>query len=276
MLISKLNPFIRYARFINLTNISAFENVISLDNRLFYACNGFGKIIVNGIEYEMNEGDLLIIRAGNPYHILTPPIKTTYIAINFDFTQQSAAQTKPVVPVAYTNFSKDLLIENTDIFSGVFYKKGVGTVYKKLSSIVKEYSEKKIYYEQKISCTLTECIIDSMRDAENNSSASENEAMTKLFSYLQANYNKPIDNRTIGDYLGYHPNYISFLTKKITGLSLHQYLLNLRLTNALSLLENTALSIEEIAFCCGFFNSAHFSKCFKKRFSTPPSKCRNV
>ena len=86
MLISKLRPFIRYARILKVTSSSSFEMVTALDNRLFYVSDGFGKIIVNDVEYEMMEGSLLLIRAGNPYQILSPSGSITYIAINFDFT----------------------------------------------------------------------------------------------------------------------------------------------------------------------------------------------
>lgn len=276
MLISKLHPFVRHARVLNLTSSSVFEKVVPLDNRLFYACKGFGIISVNDTEYEMYDGDLLIISAGNPYHIFSPSGNTSYIAINFDYTQQATEQSEPIIPVAPTNFQENMLIEKTDVFKGVLYRKEINSIYKRLLSIVNEHSNKLLHYKQKTSCTLTDCLIDCVRNIGNDSSASANKTIEKLLVYLQKNYNTPIDNCSIGEHFGYHPNYISFLIKKFTGMSLHQYLLHLRLSNAMSLLENTSLSIEEIAFYCGFYNSAHFSNCFKKNFNIPPSKFRNV
>ena len=83
-----------------------------------------------------------------------------------------------------------------------------------------------------------------------------------------------ITNSSMGGVFGYHPNYISALIKKKTGMPIHQYIIYVRLLNAASLLENTALSVNEIAISCGFYDIAYFSKYFKKYFGVSPSEYR--
>ena len=50
----------------------------------------------------------------------------------------------------------------------------------------------------------------------------------------------------------------------LNGKTLNQYLTKIRIKNASDLLLNTNLTITEISMRCGFFDSSHFSKIFKK------------
>lgn len=58
----------------------------------------------------------------------------------------------------------------------------------------------------------------------------------------------------------------------VKGLSPLDFLKEFRLQKALSLLENRAGSVSEIAYESGFTSPSYFSKCFQKRFGVLPSK----
>lgn len=62
--------------------------------------------------------------------------------------------------------------------------------------------------------------------------------------------------------------------RHVTGTTPTQYILNLRLENARELLENTELSIGQIAGECGFSDPLYFSRCFQKRFAQSPRQYR--
>ena len=49
---------------------------------------------------------------------------------------------------------------------------------------------------------------------------------------------------------------------------------DLRLDNARKLLRQTALSITEIAYACGFSSGGQFSGLFRKRFGRTPREAR--
>ena len=51
MLFSELNPYVRYARYINLGIDTYFDKVVPLDARLFYTHSGYGKINIQ-IKYK--------------------------------------------------------------------------------------------------------------------------------------------------------------------------------------------------------------------------------
>ena len=123
---------------------------------------------------------------------------------------------------------------------------------------------------------LAQCLSESMRFLKIGSTDMKKETANHILSYMHENFSENLTNHSIGSYFGYHPNYISSLIKRLTGMPIHQYIIHIRLTSAANLLENTALSCDEIAQKCGFCDLAHFSKCFKNHFGVNPSKYRNI
>lgn len=62
---------------------------------------------------------------------------------------------------------------------------------------------------------------------------------------------------------------------KETGINPIKYLTNIRMQNAMHLLQNTELSVNEIALKCGFSCGNYFSKSFKKNTQLTPYQFRN-
>jgi len=281
MFFSQINPYIRYARYLNITQNTIFDEVVPLDARLFYTFSGHGKINVENNEYDMPPHSLLIINSGIPYKLISPEKTVTYIAVNFDYTQNSSSKTVPIAPVLKKNFSKDALLdftefEDTKILSDILYINKIDTIQIKLTTIVNEYMQKLLYYEQKIGHLLAECITDSIRLSEIGNISHQKESVGRIISHIRNYYNQNLTNQSIGKLFGYHPNYVSSLIKRITGMPIHQYIIYIRLMNAMNLLENTNLSIEKISEDCGFYDCAYFSKYFKKYFGISPSKYRKM
>jgi AraC-like DNA-binding protein len=59
-----------------------------------------------------------------------------------------------------------------------------------------------------------------------------------------------------------------------TGLSPHQYRLQIRLGRARTLLSDTALTVKEVAFRCGFESEHYFSRLFKRKTGRAPGEWR--
>ena len=62
---------------------------------------------------------------------------------------------------------------------------------------------------------------------------------------------------------------------KETGINPIKYLTNIRMQHAMQLLQNTELSVNEIAIKCGFSCGNYFSKSFKKNTKLTPYQFRN-
>ncbi len=281
MLFSQINPYIRYARYLKLNSLSHFNQVVALDARLFYVISGQSTIVANSVRYEMNKHSLMIINSGIPYHIEAPASSVEYIQINFDFTQNAAAFSQPIIPIPKKQFNKSMLpdaavFEDCDELSGLLYINKIDMIQSKLTDIVNEYTQKLLYYKQKIGHILADCISDCLRHTELGGVSSKSMRQKDILSYIHTNYNQKLTNESVGKLLGYHPNYVSLIIKQTTGLPLHKYIIRIRLEKAADLLVNSDLSVTEIAAVCGFYDSACFSGHFKRHFGTSPSKYRNI
>lgn len=70
--------------------------------------------------------------------------------------------------------------------------------------------------------------------------------------------------------LGYNPNYLSHFFKSKTGVTYSEYLRNLRIKYAISLLEHGIDSVKNVALLSGFEDPLYFSTVFKKSVGVSP------
>lgn len=64
--------------------------------------------------------------------------------------------------------------------------------------------------------------------------------------------------------------------RALFGTTPHKYILQLRIRSARELLDTTSLSVEEIAYRCGFSSASHFIDVFRKDSGMTPLQFRNL
>ncbi|MFC5470637.1 AraC family transcriptional regulator [Cohnella suwonensis] len=94
--------------------------------------------------------------------------------------------------------------------------------------------------------------------------------------YLTFQYARTISIEQMSAMLGYHRTHLCKLFKQATGLSPMQYLMNVRMTRAEQLLDETAMTVEQIASSVGIGDALYFSKKFRKRNGRSPTEYRKA
>ena len=80
----------------------------------------------------------------------------------------------------------------------------------------------------------------------------------------------------IADALDVNLQYMCFLFKKQTDMTIGNYILQTRMDMAGKLLQRTTCNVSEVAQKVGFLDVSYFSKCFKKYFGVSPKQYQNV
>ena len=92
--------------------------------------------------------------------------------------------------------------------------------------------------------------------------------------YFRKNYNIEISIDKYAESRGLSACWFIRCFKQVTGSTPLQYILNLRISNAQSLLESTDYSIAEVASAVGYDNPLYFSRLFHKQVGMPPKEYR--
>jgi two-component system response regulator YesN len=115
------------------------------------------------------------------------------------------------------------------------------------------------------------CINELISALKNTGSGDLLEAAVK---FIEANYGNPsLSAAMISDMLGITPQYFSRLFRRLTSVSFPDYIKNVRLERAKSLLlANPYISISRLCEKVGYNSPSYFSSSFVKEYGVPPSK----
>ena len=93
--------------------------------------------------------------------------------------------------------------------------------------------------------------------------------------YIDDHYSEKIKMQDIAKSVSMSPSYLATLFKRKMNLSIHDYLLRVRIEKSIELMQNRELSIPEIIQECGIESRSYYNKVFKKLIGLTPGKYRN-
>ena len=88
--------------------------------------------------------------------------------------------------------------------------------------------------------------------------------------YMQAHLTEDISLEAMADYLGISRYHFCRMFKQSTGLSPYQYLIQCRVERAKQLLQESKMSISDVAIACGFTHQSHLHRHFKRLTGMTP------
>lgn len=275
MKFNEIHPFVRYARIVD-SSVSN-DMLKPYDCRLFYMLSGNAIIFADDAIYNLSPHDVLIINAGTKYRITTES-DFEILAFNFDYTLESSDIALPVPPDSPDHFDEESIISLVSFsdypeFNSVVYIENMETGIEFLFSAHSEYKKNLLLADSVSSAYLSQFLSMCLRKKE-GSSAVNNSKANSIIAFVQQNISTNITNIEIAKKFNYHPNYINTIIRSETGMSLHKYLIHIRIRRAIELLETTDLPISEIASETGFCDISYFSNYFKKITGRAPKYYR--
>ncbi|REE80961.1 AraC-like DNA-binding protein [Paenibacillus taihuensis] len=136
----------------------------------------------------------------------------------------------------------------------------------------------KPHYMERLNLMVNEAVILLARfDSAGASKRAKENAADKLFfarRYIDENFNRPINIRTLSEISGYSQDHFRHLFKEVTGMSPGNYLLRRRLEQSRNLLLSTELAVSDIGADCGFSTTSQFIQLFKQQLGATPLQYR--
>lgn len=147
-----------------------------------------------------------------------------------------------------------------------------------MQQIIKEYFNKKNFYENIIISRLIELFVEISRiynDKYIKKAETGSKNFNNIMDYIETNYAE-VTLETTAKHFNYSTSYLSKLIKKNYGENFSQIVHTLKLEKACKYLVNSDLPIEQIIELVGYDNTSHFYKVFKERFGVPPKQYRKI
>lgn len=99
--------------------------------------------------------------------------------------------------------------------------------------------------------------------------------MSQVFRFIEENYHQAISLCDVAQAVGYSPAYLTNLMRQQTGKSVHRWLVERRMAQAIALLLKTEKTVSQIAETVGYQDVCHFSRYFRQFYGTSPQAWRN-
>lgn len=98
--------------------------------------------------------------------------------------------------------------------------------------------------------------------------------LQKAIKKIENRYHEHLTIDSLAAYCNINRSYLCRLFKSAYGIGPKEYLLNFRMSIAVSLLSNRHTAIKVVGISVGYENQLHFSKAFKKVYGVSPAKWR--
>jgi AraC family transcriptional regulator len=98
--------------------------------------------------------------------------------------------------------------------------------------------------------------------------------LNRVRAKIEANLEADLSLESLAEESGYSRTHFLRMFRAATGVTPHQYVLNLRLRRAQDCLRHAKSSIIDIALSCGFSSQSHMTNVFRQRLETTPAEFR--
>lgn len=105
------------------------------------------------------------------------------------------------------------------------------------------------------------------------SNPADKKFLTKAIEIIEQNIsNSEFGVEVFSDHFNMSRRNLLRKIKSVTGLSVNEFIKNIRMKKSIALLHNAEMNISEVAYSVGFSDPKYFSKCFKEQFGKSPSE----
>ena len=240
---------------------------------IIYVKSGFLTVNISGENYIGKPGDAFVVSPGNLHFMGSQTGTVDYFTFLF-----------PLKYIAFRtdDMLDDKLIEPLNSGHLMISPEIKDTVKEQCEQLARVYaaeidkSESKITSQIRKKIVLLQFIHELWKKGfiVENDTTGRNTVEKEMVSYIQQNYTGKILLREFGEQFHLSEKYISRYFKEHFHITLSQYVTYLRLEHAKQMLQETDISVTEVAMQSGYQNVSYFIRSFKKTYGVSPLKYR--
>ncbi|MGM9637451.1 MAG: helix-turn-helix domain-containing protein [Eubacteriales bacterium] len=259
------------------------------DYELLFVIKGRMEVVTDGKTVVLSENEIHTVPP-LLYHTVRIPEgeSCTYYSVHFDFVHLGRENdfSPEEVYISKCNRNLESVPMNEHLKRRPMVEPGEGILPEKLTvddpagytdllkSMIRIQREKPFAWEIDLKCAMLSLLKRILLDRRRQGTKPPERTMEHFMAitaYLFDHFNEPIDFEKLSRMFGY--SYSSFRKKfkEKTGKSPHEYLTDLRLEQAVTLLSSCLYTVSEVAWMVGYEDVSYFSRLFRKRKGRSPS-----
>lgn len=232
--------------------------------QILYICKGEGVFESAGMPTQVIEAGTIILLYPGTWHRYTPNEQTGWEEYWVGFSGSYASHLleqecfNPQSPIIKVGFNTEFLATFERLFEVVDVRE---ESFQKLASFL---------LLQLLGIVYTSVLLSNQKISR------KDKIIGEVKKEINESWNKDIDFEQLAG--RYHISYawLRKTFKEVTGTSLNQYHLQLKLRKAEELIHETNSTLSEIAIQCGFESVYYFSRMYKLKMNTNPSEIRKT
>jgi AraC-like DNA-binding protein len=257
--------------------LNSFNSASSESIRFYYILDGKFEWVINQQHHILYPTDLAIIMPGQTLGADKGYLDIGTLCWLHIETDRSDTETKMLLdkwsgisPGEIITIRKILLLNNTPVISKL---REAGTIFQNIQT---ELFTQEIGYSVRVNQLIDELFILITRQLtrQNNSHRDFPQTFLKLEKTLRQNLSHQWTVEEMAALVGLGTTAFNEKVKNFTGFSPLNYLINIRISEAIKLLKKEDVNVTNIALETGFYSSQHFSTTFKKLTGYTPSQFR--
>lgn len=138
-----------------------------------------------------------------------------------------------------------------------------------------DYALPKEYSLSILMSEINNLALDTTRYINGKSDENTKQIILKAIEYLEQNYHNHITLSEVAEQVYVSSYYISRIFRKETGMTMTEYLNDVRIRQACKMLKNVKLKVYQIGQMVGIADAHYFSRVFKSIMGVSPSEYRN-
>lgn len=243
-------------------HMSQRENLSSY--LFFLVFNGTGILEYNNTSYDLKKGDCVFLDCRKGYYHRTSENLWSLTWVHFYGPNMNGIYEKYIE----RGGTPYLHPENSDKYRHILSR-----IYDIADS--SNYIKDMKIYEQLVSL-LTLLMDESWNSERGTHSAAGKRNLQDIKEYLDQHYQDKITLKHLSDTFFINKFYLTRVFKEQFGISITNYLLQIRITHAKQMLRFTDFPIEKISHECGITDANYFSRVFKKIEGISPGEFRKM